>query len=39
MLRAYKGRYENGSFVLPELDKASIPNNASIIITVLEETS
>ena len=39
MLRAYKGRYENGSFVLPEFDKASIPNNASIIITILEDTS
>ena len=39
MLSAYKGRYENGNFILPEFDKASIPNNTNIIITVLEDTA
>ena len=39
MLMAYKGRYENGRFILPELEKASIPDNVNIIITILDEVS
>ena len=39
MLRAYRGRYENGCFILPEFEKASIPNNVNIVITILDDVS
>ena len=35
----YQGRYENGHFILPEHERVLIPNNANIIITVLEDES
>jgi len=37
MLRTYKGRYENGKFILPEIEKEIIPDNVNIIVTILED--
>ena len=37
MVKTYAGRYQNGSFIIPEAAKATIPNNVPIIITVIDE--
>ena len=37
MLKAYKGRYENETFILSDYDKALIPNNVNVIITILDD--
>ena len=37
MLKMYQGRYENGHFILPEHELVLIPDNANIIITVLDD--
>ena len=31
----YTGRYENGSFIVPEIEK--IPNNSRVIITIVAD--
>jgi len=37
MLRTYKGRYEGGKFILPEIEQGLIPDSANIIVTILDE--
>ena len=37
MVKTYAGRYENGNFIIPETEKADIPNNVRILITVIDE--
>jgi len=39
MLKTYRGRYEFGRIIFPEHERASMPDTANVIVTILDDNT